>query len=198
MRKKIIFGIAILAAIVGAVYFNMNYTIVDEYYRTMRIVSIDDTKISEKSYPEFDETLKYTPSLKKLTKLESLNIVAYEDIDFKYLSEMKNLKSLVIFHFDGYCDCLDTLPDLPNLKYLEVHGDPNGSWNTFVLNEDEYNLSNIDTLHLTIFDSIDPKSLEYFENLNNLVIYRPRDDAREDLIKQSEELKAKGINVEIK
>lgn len=198
MRKKIILGIVILAAIVGAVYFNMNYAIVDEDLGTMRIVSVDATKISTENYAEFNETLKCTPSLKKLTKLESLNIAAYKNTDFKYLSEMKNLKSLVIFHFDGYCDCLDTLPDLPNLKYLEVHGDPNGSWNTFVLNEDEYNLSNIDTLHLTIFDSIDPKSLEYFENLNNLVIYRPRDDAREDLIKQSEELQEKGINVEIK
>ncbi|MDE7304158.1 MAG: hypothetical protein K2N60_12660 [Oscillospiraceae bacterium] len=198
MRKKIILGIVILAAIVGAVYFNINYAVVEEHYGTKRIVSIDVTKISEEKYPEYDACLKYTPSLKKLTKLESLDIVAYENIDLKYLSEMKNLKELVICHLDGYCECLGTLPDLPNLKHLEVHGDPNGNWNTFVLNEDEYNFSNIDTLTLTIFDSVDLESLEYFENLHTLVIYRPRDDAKEDLIKQSEELKEKGIDVEIK
>ncbi|MDE6594951.1 MAG: hypothetical protein K2K44_02945, partial [Oscillospiraceae bacterium] len=165
-------------------------------YGTKRIVSIDVTKISEEKYPEYDECLKYTPSLKKLTKLESLQIVAYENIDLKYLSEMKDLKTLGVFYFDGYCGQLDTLPDLPNLNCLWLFGN-SSDWNTFTLDEKDYNFSNIDTLILQVFEDVDLEALEYFENLHTLKIYDTRVDAKEDLIKKCEEIKEKEIIVEI-
>ncbi|MBD5140762.1 MAG: hypothetical protein HDT25_05030 [Ruminococcus sp.] len=197
MRKKIVLGIVILAAIVGAVYFNKNYAIVEDKYGTKLIVSIDVTEISDENHDEFSETVKCTPSLRKLTKLEKLWLTADEDMDLKYLSEMKNMNELTIFYHDGYCGRLETLPDLPNVKQLELLGSSNESWNTFALDESEYYLSNIDTLVLQLFDIVDFESLKHFENLHTLKILHVRDDAKEDLIKQSEELQEKGIDVEI-
>ena len=199
MRKKMILCTVILvvlaAAVGGAVYFNKNYAIVENKYGTKLIVSIDVTEIRDKN--DHGEPVKCTPSLRKLTKLEKLWLAADEDMDLKYLSEMKNLNELAIFYFDEYCGRLETLPDLPNLKYLDLLENPNEGWNTFVLDEKEYNLSNIDTLVLQLFEDVDLEALEYFENLHTLKIFDTRADTKEDLIKKCEEIKEKGITVEI-
>lgn len=198
MRKKIILGIVILVAIVGAVYFNINYAVVEDKYGNHFAVRVDSTRILEKiNDNDWDVSVKCTPSLKRLVKLEKLWLAADERMNLKYLSEMKDLNELTIFYYDGYCGQLDTLPDLPNVKQLNLLGDPD-KWNAFTLNEKEYNFSNIDTLVLQLFDDVDFDALEqHFKKLHTLEILHPREDAKEELIKNSEKLKEKGIDVEI-
>ena len=193
MLKKIILSIVILAAIIGAVYFNKNYAIVEN--GVIVVVRTDAARILRKGYDDWDETVKCTPSLKKLTKLEKLSLTADKNMDLNYLSEMKNLNELTIFYFDGYYGRLDTLPDLPSIKYLTLIGDVEHK-NIFTFSDNKkYNFSNINTLELWLFDKIDINSLEQFENLNNIKILRSRKDIISE--EQIEELQARGINVEI-
>ena len=101
MRKKIILGIVIFvilaAAIIGAVYFNMNYAVVERNHGDKMVVRTDVTEIKNKKY-DLETTVKCTPSLKKMTKLEKLWIIAEEDMDLSYLSEMKNLNTLIMLN----------------------------------------------------------------------------------------------------
>ncbi|MDE6594936.1 MAG: hypothetical protein K2K44_02870 [Oscillospiraceae bacterium] len=190
MRKKIILGIVILAVIVGAVYFNKNYAIVKVGYGAI-VVHIDAARIGSE---DWDETVNCTPSLKKLTKLERLQLRAEENMDLNNLSEMKKLNELTIYYFDGYYGRLDTLPDLPNIKYLRLIGDVEHK-NIFTFSDNiKYNFSNINTIELWLFDEIDINALEHFENLHDIKILR----SRKDLIleEQIEELQKKGIDVE--
>lgn len=202
MRKKIIFGIVILlilAAVGGAVYFNKNYVIVEEHYGTKRIVSIDDTKIPVENLDKFDETLKYTPSLKKLTKLESLSLIAEEDMNLNYLSEMKDLNTLEIIDFDSYNAHnvkFETLPDLPNLKTLWL-GDykAKGYKTNFMLpNDVEYNFDSIEMLSIDGYQTVDFECLKHFKNLKLLQLGTTKKGLTEE---QIEELQSRGINVEI-
>ena len=194
VRKKIILSIVILAAaIVGTVYFNKNYAIVKVEYGAI-FVHTDAARILRIGFEDWDETVKCTSGLKKLTKLEKLQLRAEENMDLNYLSEMKDLNELTIFYFDGYCGRLDTLPDLPNIKYLRLIGDVEHK-NIFTFSDNiEYNFSNINTLELWLFDEIDINALEHFEKLHNIKIFRPGKEAISE--EQIEELQEKGIDVE--
>lgn len=196
MLKKIILGIVIFAAIVGAVYFNKNYAIVeDEYGYRAIVVRTDAARILHKGYDDWDEIVKCTPSLKRLTKLEELWLKADENMDLNNLSEMKKLNELTIYYFDCYYGRLNTLPNLPNIKYLRLIGDVEHE-NIFTFSDNiKYNFSNINTLELWRFDEIDINALEYFENLHDIKILRSRKDIISE--EQIEELQAKGITVEI-
>ena len=196
MRKKIILGIVILAAIVGAVYFNINYAIVEEYYGTKLIVSIDVTEIKDKKY-NLDESVKCTPSLRKLTKLEKLWLIAEENMDLSYLSEMKDLNELSIFYYmDNECKVkFGTLPDLPNLKKLWLCDLKYVGYQThFTLPDDvEYNFDSIETLVILGNQYFDIDCLKHFKNLKTLEIDTPNLKLTEE---QIEELRKNGINVE--
>lgn len=202
MRKKIILGVVILvvlaAVIVGAVYFNKNYAIVESEYGTKRIVSIDVTKIPEENLPKFDDVVKCTPSLKKLTKLESLTLVAEENMDLNYLSEMKNLNELAIDYFGMYNECnvrFETLPDLPNLKELRLTDFKAEGYNTnFTLSDDvEYNFDSIEKLMIDGNQILDFECFKHFKNLKTLEIGFDKKGLTEE---QFEELKSRGITVE--
>ena len=202
MRKKIILGIVILvvltAAIVGAVYFNKNYVIVESEYGTKRIVGIDVARILFKDYDNWDDTVKCTPSLKKLTKLESLTLVAEENMDLNNLSEMKDLNVLTIFYFDNYNECtvkFDTLPDLPNLKELWLIDFKFKGYNTnFTLPDDvEYNFDSIEKLVIDGNQILDFECFKHFKNLKLLQIGFDKKGLTEE---QFEELESRGITVE--
>lgn len=202
MRKKIILGIVILivlaVAIVGAVYFNKNYAIVEDEYGTKRIVSIDVTKISEENLPKFDDVVKCTPSLKKLTKLEKLSLAAEENMDLNNLSEMKNLNELTIFYLDIRNECkvkFETLPYLPNLKTLWLEDAKLKGYNTnFTLPDDvEYNFDSIETLVIDGNPILDFECLKHFKNLKRLEIGLGVKGLTEE---QIEELESRGITVE--
>ena len=202
MRKKIILGIVILivlaAAIVGAVYFNKNYAIVEKYHGTKRIVGIDVARILFKDYDNWDDTVKCTPSLKKLTKLEKLRLIAEEDMDLNYLSEMKDLNELTIFYYDNYNECtvkFETMPDLPNLKELWLVDFKIKGYNTnFTLPDDvEYNFDSIEKLVIDGNQILDFECLKHFKNLKVLEIGFDKKGLTEE---QIEELESRGITVE--
>lgn len=193
MRKKIILGIVILAVIVGAVYFNMNYAVVEEYYYEYEydppkhIVRTDTEKI--------DKIVNCTPSLKKYANLKSLSIAVDKETNLEYLSQMNSLEHISLFYFDGYCGKLETLPELPNLRKLSLFGSLK-TYDTFTIStENKYIFSNIEYLDLRVFNDIDFNSLNYFENLHTLYTCNINNDLTEEQIK---ELQSKGINVEIK
>lgn len=190
MRKKIILGIVILAAIVGAVYFNMNYAVIeiylDEYDSYKHFVRTD--------IEEIDQLVTCTPSLKKYTNLKRLSVVANSETNFEYLSQMSRLEHISIFYFDGYCGNLENLPELPNLRELIVFGSLK-TYDTFTISaENKYIFSNIEDLDLRVFNDIDFNSLNYFENLHTLYMLNINNDLTEE---QIEELQSRGINVEI-
>ncbi|MDE7289371.1 MAG: hypothetical protein K2N71_07730 [Oscillospiraceae bacterium] len=202
MRKKIILGIVILAvlaaAIVGTVYFDKNYAIVESEYGTKRIVGIDVTKVSEENLPKFDDVVRCTPSLKKLTKLESLTLVAEENIDLNNLSEMKNLNELSIIYFNKSNECnvrFETLPDLPNLKELRLTDFNYKGYNTnFTLSDDvEYNFDSIEMFMIDGNQILDFECFKHFKNLKLLQIGFDKKGLTEE---QFEELESRGITVE--
>lgn len=191
MRKKIILGIVILSAIVGAVYFNKNYAVVeqylDEYSTYRRIVRTDTEKI--------DVVVKCTPSLKKCTNLKELSVSVDKETNLEYLSEMNNLEEIWFFYYDGYCGRLETLPELPNLKNMMLATNFDIEYTFAISDENKYNFSNIEFLDLRYFYDIDFSSLNYFENLHTLTLWCIVSGLTEE---QIEELQARGINVEIK
>jgi len=203
MRKKIILGIVILivlaAAFVGAVYFNMNYAILESMYESKFVVCTDTARILRKGKEDWDETVKYTPSLKRLTKLEKLELIAEEDMDLSYLSEMKNLNELTIIDFDSYNAHnvkFETLPDLPNLKTLYL-GDykTKGYKTNFTLpDDDEYNFDSIETLVIDGYQTLDFECLKHFKNLKLIKLGSTKKGLTEE---QIEELQSRGITVEI-
>lgn len=202
MRKKIILGtvifVVLAAAIVGAVYFNMNYAVVEEQYGTKCIVRIDAARILREG-KDWDESVKYTPSLKKLTKLEKLEFLAEDDMDLSYLSEMKNLNELTIFYFDSYNECnvkFETLPDLPDLKKLWLCDlKVKGHQTHFTLPDDvEYNFDSIETLVILGNQYFDIDCLKHFKNLKTLDIDTNNLKLTEE---QIEELQEKGIDVKM-
>lgn len=202
MRKKIILGIVIFvvlaAAIIGVVYFNKNYVVVELKYGDKMAVRTDVTKILYKN-SEWDEDVKCTPSLKKLTKLESLSLIAEEDMNLNYLSEMKDLNTLEIIDFDSYNAHnvkFETLPDLPNLKTLYL-GDykAKGHKTNFTLPDDvEYNFDSIEMLSIDGYQTLDFECLKHFKNLKLLHLGTTKKGLTEE---QIEELQSRGINVEI-
>ena len=201
MRKKIIFGIVILvvlsAAIVGAVYFNKNYAIVEDQYGTI-VVRTDTARILRENFDDWDKLMKCTPSLKKLTKLEKLQLMAEENMDLNYLSEMKDLNELTIFYYDSYNECtvkFETLPDLPNLKTLWLFDTKIVGYQThFTLPDNvEYNFDSIETLWIDGNQYFDIDCLKHFKNLKNLNIGTRNLKLTEE---QIEELRKNGINVE--
>lgn len=199
MRKKIILGIVILAAIVGVVYFNINYAIVEEYYGYHFAVRVDAARIFWKDNSEWDESVRCTPSLKRLTKLEKLRLVADEDMDLNYLSEMKDLNELTIFYYDSYNECnvrFETLPDLPNLKTLYLFDlKIKGYYTNFTLPDNvEYNFDSIETLWIDGNQYFDIDCLKHFKNLKKLNIGTHNLKLTDE---QIEELQEKGIDVEI-
>lgn len=202
MRKKIILGIVIFvilaAAIIGAVYFNMNYAVVERNHGDKMVVRTDVTEIKNKKY-DLETTVKCTPSLKKMTKLEKLWIIAEEDMDLSYLSEMKNLNTLIIFYFDNYNECnvkFETLPNLPNLKKLYlVDFKFKGHYIHFTLPDDvEYNFDSIEMLSIDGNQTVDFECLKHFKNLKLLQLGYTNKGLTEE---QIEELKSRGITVEI-
>lgn len=202
MRKKIILGIVIFvilaAAIIGAVYFNMNYAVVERNHGDKMVVRTDVTEIKNKKY-DLETTVKCTPSLKKMTKLEKLRLIAEEDMDLSYLSEMKNLNTLIIFYFDNYNECnvkFETLPNLPNLKKLYlVDFKFKGHYIHFTLPDDvEYNFDSIEMLSIDGNQTVDFECLKHFKNLKLLQLGYTNKGLTEE---QIEELKSRGITVEI-
>ena len=173
MRKKIIWGIFILAAIVGAVYLNKNFAVINSsVYYGKRIVNTNATKIKYGYYSlgdEKDDFVYCTPSLKKFKKLESLNIFVNEDTNFKYLSQMSDLQELNLYYQFSYCGMLENLPELSNLKKLIISG--GGDGNNFTLSDEyEYNFSSIENLRIEYCTSIDCDALKYFKNLKKLYL----------------------------
>ncbi|MDE5991951.1 MAG: hypothetical protein K2G87_02760 [Oscillospiraceae bacterium] len=198
VRKKIILGIVILvilaAASVRAVYFNKNYAVVEKQYGTKFAVHIDTERILREGYNDWDELVKCTPSLKKLTKLEKLELVAEENMDLNNLSEMKDLNELTIFYVDEYCGRLETLPELPNLKALWLCDLKYvGHQTHFTLPDDvEYNFDSIETLVILGNQYFDIDCLKHFKNLKTLDIDTPNLKLNDEEIA---ELQEKGINV---
>lgn len=197
MRKKIILGIVVLAAIVGAVYFNMNYAIVYEDRGTKKcIVSANVTEIIDKKY-DWETFVKCTPSLKKLTKLKSIQLIAEEDMNLKYLSKMKNLNELTILYFDSYNECkvkFETLPNLPNLKKLFLMDLKFEGYQTHFTLPDgiEYNFDSIETLVIYGNQYFDIDCLKHFKKLKNLEIATDNLKLTDE---QIEELQSRGITV---
>lgn len=198
MRKKIIFGavifVVLAAAIVGAIYFNKNYAIVEKQYGTKLSIHIDTERILRENDDDWDELIKCTPSLKKLTKLEKLWLMADENMDLSYLSEMKDLNELTIFYFDEYCGRLETLPELPNLKTLWLCDLKFVGYQThFTLPDDvEYNFDSIETLWILGNQYFDIDCLKHFKNLKTLNIDTPNLKLTDE---QIAELQEKGINI---
>lgn len=188
MRKKIILGIVILAAIVGAVYFNKNYAVLEGQYGNHFAVRVDTAWILDKNGN--NKIVKCTPNLKKLTKLEKLWLAADENMNLDCLSEMEELYSLEIFYFDGYCGRLETLPELPNLRNVALF-DALDNEDTFtIFAENKY----VQYLELRYFDYVDFNSLNYFKKLRTLELWNVVNGLTEE---QIEELQSRGINVEI-
>lgn len=199
MRKKIILGtviLLILAAVGGAVYFNKNYAVIHSWFTEKYILNTNVTKLTVKyDGDEWEDWVYCTPSLKKFAKLERLMIMADEETNYEYLSEMNSLQELEIYFSKFYCENLETLPELPNLKRLLILGGTRGE-NYFTLSDEyEYNFSDIETLEIEYFTTIDCDALKHFENLHTLRISALKNDLTEE---QIEELQSRGINVEIK
>lgn len=200
MRKKIILGTVIfvvLAAIVGAVYFNMNYAVVEFTHGKKYPISTDAVQIFHNNQ-NVGTIAKCTPVLKKLTNLESLRLIAEEDMDLKYLSEMKNLNELSIHYIDGNNECkikFETLPDLPNLKklYLVDFRYKENSVSFTLPDDVEYNFDSIETLMINGNQTLDFECLKHFKNLKLLQLGYTNKDLTEE---QIEELQSRGITVE--
>lgn len=202
MRKKIILGIVIFvilaAAIIGVVYFNMNYAVVEFTHGKKYPISTDVTQIFHNNQ-NLGTIAKCTPSLKKLTNLEILGLIAEEDMDLKYLSEMKNLNELSIHYIDGNNECnikFETLPDLPNLKklYLVDFRDKENDTNFTLTDDVEYNFDSIETLMIIDNQALDFECLKHFKNLKLLQLGYTNKGLTEE---QIEELQSRGITVEI-
>lgn len=201
MRKKIILGTVIfvvLAAIVGAVYFNMNYAVVEFTHGKKYPISTDAVQIIHNNQ-NVGTIAKCTPVLKKLTNLESLRLIAEEDMDLKYLSEMKNLNELSIHYIDGNNECnikFETLPDLPNLKklYLVDFRYKENDINFTLPDDVEYNFDSIETLMINGNQALDFECLKHFKNLKLLQLGYTNKDLTEE---QIDELQSRGITVEI-
>lgn len=192
MRKKIILGIVILAAVI--LLFN-NFAVVETVVHGKQIAYTNAAKITWKFNISRDEEMVYfTPKLKKFKKLERLFIAVDDDADYKYLSQMNDLQELTIFYCFSYCGPLETLPELPNLKKLTLTGGVDGS-NFTLSDEYEYNFASIETLEISFFKTIDCDALKHFENLHTLRISALKNDLTEE---QVGELQSRGINVEIK
>lgn len=200
MRKKIILGTVIfvvLAAIVGAVYFNMNYAVVEFTHGKKYPISTDAVHIIHNNQ-NVGTIAKCTPVLKKLTNLESLRLIAEEDMDLKYLSEMKNLNELSIHYIDGNNECkikFETLPDLPNLKklYLVDFRYKENDINFTLPDDVEYNFDSIETLMINGNQALDFECLKHFKNLKLLQLGYTNKDLTEE---QIAELHSRGITVE--
>lgn len=200
MRKKIILGTVIfvvLAAIVGAVYFNMNYAVVEFTHGKKYPISTDAVQIIHNNQ-NVGTIAKCTPVLKKLTNLESLRLIAEEDMDLKYLSEMKNLNELSIHYIDGNNECnikFETLPDLPNLKklYLVDFRYKENDINFTLPDDVEYNFDSIETLMINGNQALDFECLKHFKNLKLLQLGYTNKDLTEE---QIAELHSRGITVE--
>lgn len=197
MRKKIILVIVILAAVVGVIYFNLNYVILETQHGSKFVVRVDIERILLEDYfdGERDYYVRCTPSLKRLTKLEKLELVADENMDLNYLSEMNKLDELKILYSDEYCVRLETLPDLPNLKTLLLCDLKFKGYEThFTLSDDvEYNFDSIETLEILGNQYFDIDCLRHFKNLKTLNVDTPNLNLTDE---QIEELREKGINVE--
>lgn len=201
MRKKIILGIVILivlvAEIVGAVYFNMNYAVVEFTHGKKYPISTDAAQIFHNNQ-NLGTIAKCTPSLKKLTNLEILGLIAEEDMDLKYLSEMKNLNELSIHYIDGNNECnikFETLPDLPNLKKLYLVDFNKENDINFTLTDDvEYNFDSIETLMIIGNQTVDFECLKHFKNLKLLQLGYTDKYLTEE---QIAELHSRGITVEL-
>lgn len=174
MRKKIILGtviLLILAAVGGAVYFNKNYAVIKTWLYGKLIVNTNVTEIIYDDMGRGDREMVYcTPNLKKLKKLESLDIMVNEDTDYKYLSQMSDLQELNLFYEFSYCGMLENLPELTNLKRLIISGGVKRS-NFTLSDEYEYNFSSIENLEISFFADIDFNSLKHFKNLKKLNVY---------------------------
>lgn len=183
MRKKIILGtviLIVLAAVGGAAYFEKNYTEIYTYFGGKHFERTDVTKIMHKYMDaEWEEQVLCTPNLKKFTKLESLWIDAYnEDINYEYLSEMSNLQELTVmyqgyvFHHETLHEFnFETLPELPNLKKLNLLGALSGETDFVLSDEYEYNFLSIENLEISYFTDVDFNSLKHFENLKKLRLH---------------------------
>lgn len=167
MRKKIILGIVILAVIV--ILFN-NFAVVNTWACGKHIVNTNVTEIRHGYRGRGDkERVFCTPSLKKLKKLESLDIMVNEDTDYKYLSQMSELQELNLYYQFSYCGMLENLPELSNLKKLIISG--GGDGNNFTLSDEyEYNFSSIENLRIEYCTSIDCDALKHFKNLKKLYL----------------------------
>lgn len=203
MRKKIILGIVILialtAAVGGAVYFDKNYLILERMYGGKFVVRTDTARILLDGHDDWDEAVKFTPNLKKLAKLEKLDLVADENMDLKYLSEMNDLNELIIFYCDEYNEChvrFETLPDLPNLKTLWLVDIKLQEYRTNFTQPDdcEYNFDSIETFEIQGNQIFDFDCLKHFKNLKTFRISKSASEPTEE---QIEELQSRGINVEI-
>lgn len=172
MLKKIILGTVILAAIIGAVYFNMNYAVIkgiNPFMYGRRIVNTNVTEIIRGDSDRLDKWVYCTPSLKKLKKLESLDMMVNKDTNYKYLSQMSDLQELNLFYESSYCGMLENLPELQNLKKLAISG--GGDGNNFTLSDEyEYNFSGIEDLNIEYCTSIDCGALKHFKNLKKLYL----------------------------
>lgn len=213
MRKKIILGIVILivlAAVGGAVYFNINYAIVcsafyEDDHKYFHYFERKDVTYFWGRYTqpfENDDIVLSTPSLKRFTKIKRLSLSVDEKTNLKYLSKMNELEELELFYFDGCAGQLETrletLPELPKLKKMTMWAKQAESlysilpYRVFELENENYNFSNIETLSLETFEVVDFDSIKHFKNLKNLYVL-------EDSLtnKEIEELQSRGINVEI-
>lgn len=161
MRTKIIFIVIMTALILAVsaaaevVYFNNNYAEIE--------LSDGTTCIMHTNVRKLGHTVKCTPSLKKFNNLEELSLLADEETNFEYLSEMDKLYCLCIDYSDGYCGRLETLPELPNFKKLVLY---DNNKNIFKLSaEEKYNIDGINIIFFWDFKSVDYDSLKYFKNL---------------------------------
>lgn len=177
MRKKIILGIVILAAIIAVIFLVNNFAVINSFsaFKGKRIVYTKITKITEINYPENEDFVFCTPSLKKLKNLESLNIIIEDTADYTYLSQMSDLRELTVFYSPFYTEYtaepetfLETLPELPNLKNLKLLGGLSGGIDFVLSDENKYNFSSIENLNISYFEDIDFNSLKHFENLKKL------------------------------
>lgn len=186
MRKKIILGTVILAAIIAGIFLFNNLAVINSVVFGNRVVFTNITEINCGRYDrESKDSVYCTPSLKKLKKLESLIIFTSYDTDFKYLSQMNDLRELYIdymFYVDDYIEYvetngtlpefyLETLPELPNLKNLTLYGSWGGELDFALSDENKYNFSSIENLKIYYFTDIDFNSLKHFKNLKTLELH---------------------------
>ena len=117
-------------------------------------------------------------------------MLADEETNFEYLSEMDKLCYLVIYYSDGYCGRLETLPELPNLNALAL---TDNYENRFKLSaEKEYNFDGIERINLYYFKSVDYDSFKYFKDLHDIEFYELQNDLTRE---QLDELAENGIGV---